>query len=111
MQGNSISIKYAVYAGIILHFARKIVSRASACNPRVLRRRELDKGGSVRFMYTPSPKGSFFAERYLYDEKDKDKLKEGYNIAAFYPSIIECDYTFQLLNPESAKVECRGVRG
>lgn len=45
-------------------------------------------------MSTSSPKGSFFAERYLYEEKDKDKAKVGYDIAALYPKSIECDCSY-----------------
>lgn len=85
-------IRTAIYSAIFLHFARKIVSRASACNPRILRRRALDNGGNVRFMSTSSPKGSYFAERYLYEEKDKAKI--GYDIAALYPKSILCDSSY-----------------
>ena len=123
MQGNSNSLKYAVYAGIILHFARKIASRASACNPRILRRRALDKGGSVRFMSTSSPKGSYFAERYLYEEKDKAKV--GYDIASNYPKSIACDTSYDSASKtlkcdfwvspaafaREIKMECRAERG
>lgn len=44
-------------------------------------------------MSTPSPKGSYFAERYLYDEKDKAKV--GYDIAALYPKSIVCDTSYE----------------
>jgi hypothetical protein len=43
-------------------------------------------------MSTSSPKGSYFAERYLYDEKDKAKV--GYDIASNYPKSIECDCSY-----------------
>lgn len=85
-------IRSAIYSAIFLHFARKIVSRASACNPRILRRRALDKGGSFRFMSTSSPKGSYFAERYLYEEKDKATV--GHDIASFYPKSIAYDTSY-----------------
>ena len=90
MQRNSSSIKYAVYAGIFLHFARKIVSRASARNPRRLRPRTWGNSrDAVRFMSTPSPKGLYFAERYLYTEKDKEV-----DISSLYPKTIECDASY-----------------
>ena len=43
-------------------------------------------------MSTSSPKGSYFAERYLYTEKDKAKV--GYDIASFYPKSIVCDSSY-----------------
>lgn len=54
----------------------------------------MGNGDSVSFMSTPFPKGSYFAERYLYDEKDKDKAKAGYDIASFYPKSIVCDTSY-----------------
>ena len=87
-----VGVRQATYVAILRHFARKIAARASACNPQALRSRTWEKGGSVRFMSTPSPKGSYFAERYLYDEKDMAKV--GYDIAALYPKSIVCDTSY-----------------
>jgi hypothetical protein len=119
-----VKIRTAIYSAIFLHFARKIASRASACNPRVLRRRALYKGGgSVRFLSTSSPKGSYFAERYLYEEKDKAKV--GYDIAALYPKSMVYDTSYDSVSKtlkcdfwvspaafaREIKMECQVERG
>lgn len=45
-------------------------------------------------MSTSSPKGSYFAERYMYEEKGKGKAKAGYGIASFYTESIVCDSSY-----------------
>lgn len=89
-----VGVRQATYVAILLHFARKIVARAAAENPRKLKVRAWLNNGNARLLWTGSPKGSYFAERYLYDEKDKDKAKAGYDIASFYPESIVCDTSY-----------------
>jgi hypothetical protein len=96
-----VGVRQATYVAILLHFARKIVARAAAENPRKLKVRAWLNNGNARLLWTGSPKGSYFAERYLYQESDK--VKPGFDIASMYPDSLVLDVTIQ------PKVSCHSV--
>lgn len=100
-----VGVRQATYVAILLHFARKIVARAAAENPRKLKVRSWLNNGNFRLLSTGSPKGSYFAERYLYQESDK--IKPGFDIASMYPESLVLDLTVRpKVSCDSVMMEC-----